>query len=204
MQVCISEDLKQNFFEIKEKKIISIKELNKLQTKIFKERRWIIYGDYQMNFSLVTGLFLLISFLNVKFDFGYNIFIKMIVTEIIYQICKLVIRIYHLNSLHKILKLQGVGVAEVISIRQLINNQGFTAYNILNLTNFLFSPKHNKDVFQPIVADWQEEYLEALFKKETWKARCINVRYTYAFLAAMWQKSPIGDLIEFVIKIAKP
>ncbi len=67
----------------------------------------------------------------------------------------------------------------------------------------MFSTKTQKEIFEPIVADWQEEYFEALFKKEIWKARWINVRYTYAFLAAMWQKSPIGDLIEFISKFAK-
>ena len=72
------------------------------------------------------------------------------------------------------------------------------------ISDFLFSGKNQKEVFEPIVADWQEEYFEALSKKEMRKARWINVRYTYAFLAAMWMKSPIGDLIEFVIKIAKP
>ena len=61
--------------------------------------------------------------------------------------------------------------------------------------------KIQKEVFDPIVADWQEEYFEALSKKEIWKSRRINMRYTYAFLAAMWQKSPVGDLIEFIRKI---
>lgn len=75
--------------------------------------------------------------------------------------------------------------------------------NALKISNFLFSFKNQKEVFEPIAADWQEEYFEALFKKEIRKARWINVRYTYAFLAAMIQKSLIGNLIEFVIKIAK-
>ena len=73
----------------------------------------------------------------------------------------------------------------------------------LKIVIFLYSSKTVREVFEPIVADWQEEYFEALFKKEIWKARWINVRYTYAFLAAMWQKSPIGDLIEFISKFAK-
>jgi hypothetical protein len=72
-----------------------------------------------------------------------------------------------------------------------------------NIVKFLFGDKNQKEIFEPIVTDWQEEYFEALFKKEMWKARWINVRYTYAFIIAMWQKSPIGDLIEFVSKIAK-
>lgn len=74
--------------------------------------------------------------------------------------------------------------------------------NTLKMSSFLCAKKTQKDTFEPIVADWQEEYFEALFKKEIWKARWINIRYTYAFLSAMWQKSPIGDLIEFVRKIA--
>ena len=76
-------------------------------------------------------------------------------------------------------------------------------YKLLKVTEFLFSPKTQKEVFQPIAADWNEEYFEALFKQEIWKARWINVRYTYAFIVTMWQKSPIGDLIEFISKIAK-
>jgi hypothetical protein len=72
-----------------------------------------------------------------------------------------------------------------------------------NVTVFLFSSKTQTEVFQPIAADWQEEYCEALFKNEICKARWINIRYTYAFLAAMWMKSPVGDVIEFVMKVAK-
>ncbi len=84
------------------------------------------------------------------------------------------------------------------------NNVLTSPSSFLNsFSEFCFSKKNNKEVFTPLVADWQEEYFEALFKKENWKARWINVRYTYAFLTAMWQKSPIGDLIEFVVKIAK-
>ena len=79
----------------------------------------------------------------------------------------------------------------------------FSSINLLKISDLLFSPKTQKEIFEPIVADWQEEYFEALFKKEIWKARWINVRYTYAFLVAMWQKSPIGDLIEFISKLAK-
>ena len=76
-------------------------------------------------------------------------------------------------------------------------------WRLFKVNSYLFSSKTNKEVFEPIVADWQEEYFEALSKKEIWKARWINGRYSYAFVLAMWQKSPISDLIEFVIKIAK-
>ena len=74
---------------------------------------------------------------------------------------------------------------------------------LLKIASFFYSLKTTKNVFEPITADWQEEYFEALFKKEIWKARWINIRYTYAFIVSMWQKSPIGDLLEFISKIAK-
>ena len=80
---------------------------------------------------------------------------------------------------------------------------GLSSFNVTYIVNFLYSDKIQKEVFDPIVADWQEEYFEALFKKEIWKAHWINIRYTYAFIIAMWQKSPVGDLIEFIRKIAK-
>lgn len=74
---------------------------------------------------------------------------------------------------------------------------------LLFVSGFLFSKINQKEVFELIVADWQEEYFEALPQKEIWKSRWINVRYIYAFLMAMWMKSPIGDLIEFIQKFAK-
>jgi hypothetical protein len=78
-----------------------------------------------------------------------------------------------------------------------------SGHRCLKISEFLYSSKTQKEVFEPIVADWLAEYCKALSKKEIWKARWINVRYTYAFLVAMWQKSPLGDLIEFISKIAK-
>jgi hypothetical protein len=74
---------------------------------------------------------------------------------------------------------------------------------LLIVSSFFYSRKNQIEIFEPVASDWQEEYFEALFKKEIWKSRWINARYTYAFLVAMWQKSPIGDLIEFISKIAK-
>lgn len=76
-------------------------------------------------------------------------------------------------------------------------------YKLFKISEFLYSTKTQREIFEPVIADWQEEYFEALSKEEVWKARWINVRYTYAFLGAMWQKSPFGDLIEFISKIAK-
>ena len=53
------------------------------------------------------------------------------------------------------------------------------------------------------MADWDEEIYNALKEDENASLLMINLRNTYGFILAMWQKSPIGDLIEFVVKIAK-
>jgi hypothetical protein len=74
---------------------------------------------------------------------------------------------------------------------------------LLKISNFLYSIKDQKEIFNPAIADWQEEYFQALSKNEIWKARWINVRYVYAFLATMFKNIPIGDLIEFIKKVAK-
>lgn len=69
---------------------------------------------------------------------------------------------------------------------------------------FLFySSKTKEMVFNPLKSDWQNELLEAKLRNKTWKAAQINIRYSYAFLAAMLQKSPLGDLFEFISKFAK-
>ncbi len=71
------------------------------------------------------------------------------------------------------------------------------------IPNMFYSPKTKKMVFEPLKADWQEELTDAKLRGETWKAFEINIRYSFAFLAAMLQKSPLGDLFEFFGKFAK-
>ncbi len=86
--------------------------------------------------------------------------------------------------------------------------QGFVLFSIpliliWEIPNLCYSPKTKEMVFNPIKSDWQNELFDAKLRKQTWKAMQINARYSYAFLSAMWQKSPIGDLVEFVSKFAK-
>jgi len=76
-------------------------------------------------------------------------------------------------------------------------------YRLLKLSEFLFSLKTYEDVFLTAMADWDEEIYNALKEDENASLLMINLRNTYGFILAMWQKSPIGDLIEFVVKIAK-
>lgn len=74
---------------------------------------------------------------------------------------------------------------------------------IWEIPNIFYSPKTKEMVFEPLKSDWQEELLEAKLRNQKLKAMQINFHYSYAFLAAMLQKSPIGDLMEFIGKIAK-
>ena len=58
-------------------------------------------------------------------------------------------------------------------------------------------------VFEPLRADWHEELADAKLSGDVWKILVINVRYSVAFISSMLQKSPLGDLVDFVGKFAK-
>lgn len=64
------------------------------------------------------------------------------------------------------------------------------------IPNIFYSPRTKQMIFEPLKADWQEELYEAKLRKQTWKALEINIRYSFAFVAAMFQKTPVGNLIE--------
>ena len=203
MKVYVSEELQQSFLEVRRKQIISVKEFLRLKTRISKNSKWLTYVDFFMDLLMTCGIFLIVNSVTLKFEINLGLISKMIITEVILSIHKLFWYIYGLISLFKLLKEDGIKISEVENFKDSKINETFQAYNLLRIVNLFYSDKIRKEIFQPIAADWQEEYFEALFKKEIWKARWINVRYTYAFLVAMWQKSPIGDLIEFFSKIAK-
>jgi hypothetical protein len=76
-------------------------------------------------------------------------------------------------------------------------------YQLLKISEIFFSAETQKEVFLQAMIDWDEEIYEVLEKNKNASLFMINARNTYAFLAAMWQKSPLGDLIEFIGKIAK-
>lgn len=58
-------------------------------------------------------------------------------------------------------------------------------YRILRLLEVLVSPKKYDQVYEPIVADWNAEYLKAIDNKRS-KAKliAIRIRYTWALIAA--------------------
>lgn len=76
-------------------------------------------------------------------------------------------------------------------------------YKLLKLSELLYSPLTQKEIFLPAMADWDKEIYDALVKNRDAELFIVNARNTYGFILAMWRKSPIGDLIEFIIKIAK-
>ncbi len=78
-----------------------------------------------------------------------------------------------------------------------------SGFNLLSISSFLYSVKNQKEVFEPIVAEWHFEFFEDLKKGRVLKAKWTNIRWTYHFLVAMLQKSPIGDFIEFIRKLMK-
>jgi hypothetical protein len=75
-------------------------------------------------------------------------------------------------------------------------------YKFLRLSETLFSMMTQKEVFEQLIADWDFEIYEVLQKDKDANLFMINVRNTYGFIMAMWQKSPLGDLLEYVRKIA--
>jgi hypothetical protein len=78
-------------------------------------------------------------------------------------------------------------------------------YKLLKITGLLFSAKTQEEVFERNMADWDFEFYQALNgKSKNFELFMISARNTCAFIISMWQKSPIGDLIEFVFQIAKP
>ncbi len=56
---------------------------------------------------------------------------------------------------------------------------------LLRIVKFFFAPATVEFVFNPLVADWRDEYCAALNDKRPWKARWIGVRYRFSFLMAM-------------------
>lgn len=73
----------------------------------------------------------------------------------------------------------------------------------LKISGRLYSEKTQKEVFEQIAGEWNDEVYKVLEKNKDASLFMTNARNTYFFLKAMWQKSPIGDLIEFISKIAK-
>lgn len=199
MNITVSPQLQSFVSEVKQKRKVSLKEILMLQSLISSERKWMNIVDYFMDFLFVLGVTMFIQIPRKILGFEDSILFCLLTTGSLYGANKLFWNFVQYRNLYRNLKSIGINCPEIETLSM---NLSLIVLKH-SASNFLFSTKTQKEVFEPIVTDWQEEYFDALFKKEIWKARWINVRYTYAFLIAMWQKSPIGDLIEFISKIAK-
>jgi DNA-directed RNA polymerase specialized sigma24 family protein len=72
---------------------------------------------------------------------------------------------------------------------------------MLEIADFLFSPKRVTLTFQPLIADWHHEYFEALAGDRSWKARWICVRYYWAFAKACGI-SKLFALVKTLLKVS--
>ena len=186
--------------KIKQKQTITLKELYSLNSFWSLKRSWKTkILDYFLLVVLTVEGLIISKFVEI------NIYLSLALAGTFWGLIKLYFFLRFLYRFYNSLKIHGIECSEIKSLSTTVSIVflNHRSSNLLIISGFLYSSKTQKEVFEPIIVDWQEEYFEALFKKEIWKARWINVRYTYAFLAAMWQKSPIGDLIEFISKIAK-
>ena len=205
MGVLVSFKLQNFVWEIKRKEIFSIKEIIILKSIISSEVKWRIYVSYIMDFLFVIAISLLVKKIANTFSVEIGVVLHFITTQIIFISHKLFWYLNTTYSLYKGFINDGIKCSEVETVSKTISIilSKHCASNLLVITNFLYSHKSQKEVFEPLVAEWQHEYFEDLRNKRFGRAKFTNVRWSYHFLAAMWQKSPIGDLIEFVIKIAK-
>jgi hypothetical protein len=186
--------------KIKQKQTITLKELYSLNSFWSLKRSWKTkILDYFLLVVLTVEGLIISKFVEI------NIYLSLALAGTFWGLIKLYFFLRFLYRFYNSLKIHGIECSEIKSLSTTVSIVflNHRSSNLLIISGFLYSSKTQKEVFEPIIVDWQEEYFEALFKKEIWKARWINVRYTYAFLAAMWQKSPIGDLIEFISKLAK-
>jgi hypothetical protein len=97
-----------------------------------------------------------------------------------------------------------INFLKIVLITPISKMKIYRPYNYfwLSFTKCIFSSKTQKDTFEPAIAEWDFEIYEALKENKDSSLFMINVRNTYGFIMAMWQKSPLGDLIEYVRKIA--
>ncbi len=186
--------------KIKQKQKINLRELYSLNSFWKPERNWKTFLLDYSSLLLLTGEGFLLSKVA-----EINVYISVSLFGLAWLFARLYLFMRSFHRFYKSLKAEGIQCSEIELLSTtfsviLLNHR---SSNLLKISGFLYSAKTQKEVFELIAADWQEEHFEALSKKEIWKARWINARHTYAFLAAMWQKSPVSDLIEFISKLAK-
>ena len=59
-------------------------------------------------------------------------------------------------------------------------------FKILAFSEFFFSSNTHRKVLEPIIRDLQDEYIEALAERRTWKSRYVCLRGYASYWSAMW------------------
>ena len=73
---------------------------------------------------------------------------------------------------------------------------------LLGLADFIFSGKTFSVVFEPIVTDLRDEYIEAYGHERLWKARWVQIRGYWSFWSAVFAQVPLS-LLKRLIDIWK-
>lgn len=72
---------------------------------------------------------------------------------------------------------------------------------LLAITDFFFSKKTQEKVFEPVVAEIQDEYFAALDKKRFQKALWIRVRLIWSFWVAVLTETDISQVAKLIQKL---
>jgi hypothetical protein len=100
----------------------------------------------------------------------------------------------------------------IISIVFLVVLAGIVALRIakaphkrrFTIIQLLYSPVDVERVFKPLIADWRQEYFDALVREGLWRARLVNLQYYFRFGQAMGLNKAwtLFDLMVRAIKAA--
>lgn len=109
-------------------------------------------------------------------------------------------RFYHYTK-----KMNDLGVS-VIHYSH-IPPEGFTPEKIIRppgdkffeVLKFLYTKKVFERVFEPMIADMQEEYFEAMSKKNIWKMRWIHLRGVISLLIAVVYNPVVSLVKKFLV-----
>jgi hypothetical protein len=71
---------------------------------------------------------------------------------------------------------------------------------LLSFSEFFFSPKTHKEIFEPTIRDLFEEYCQALNARREWKARWVCIRGYWSFWSAVFAHLPISA-VKMIYKI---
>ena len=199
-------EAKQYIFEINKKNEILIGEVIWLALMMPQCARLTFLLDGIKTALITSGITIIIYKIKLLLSLGFKLTLfDILLVGLIVLICKILGYIFFIYNFYHRMSSQGKNFPQIESFKKIlfVIGSNHPSSNLLNISGFLYSPKTQKEIFRPIVAEWQYEYFEDLKNKRFGRAKYTNIRWIYHFLLAMWMKSPIGDLIEFISKFAK-